>query len=151
MKININQEVIFVSGEKEETKRLWDILSLSEKTLLYFYPKDNTSGCTLEAHDFSQFLKKFQDLWINIVWVSKDGATSHKKFIKDQNLSINLISDTGLFLHKEFWVIGEKKIYGKTYIGTIRSTFLLDSDWNILKEWRNVKAKWHGEKVLGEV
>lgn len=151
MKININQEVIFVSGEKEETKRLWDILSLNKKTLLYFYPKDNTFGCMLEAYDFSQFLKNFQSLWINIVWVSKDWIISHKKFIKNHNLSISLIADTELHLHQDFWVLGEKKLYGKTYIGTIRSTFLLDRDWNILKEWRNVKAKWHGEKVLGEV
>lgn len=151
MKINTNQKVIFVSGETEEIKKLWDIFSLYEKTLLYFYPKDNTSGCSLEASDFSKFLKNFQNLSINIVGVSKDGVKSHKKFIQNYNLNISLISDESLNLHKEFGVLWEKKLYGKSYIGTIRSTFLLDREGNILKEWRNIQAKGHSEKLLEEL
>jgi peroxiredoxin Q/BCP len=151
MELNTNQEVIFVFGETEERKNLWDVLALYEKTLLYFYPKDNTSGCTLEARDFSQFLKNFQDVWVNVIGVSKDGVKSHKKFIQNYKLLIPLISDESLSLHKEFWVLGEKKLYGKSYIGTIRSTFLLDKKWNILKEWRNIQAKWHSENVLKEL
>ena len=120
-------------------------------TLLYFYPKDDTPGCTLEAQTFTRLKSEFSQLGIEIIGVSKDSETSHEKFITKCNLGIKLIADEDGSLHEQFWVIGEKKKYGKVYIGTIRSTFLLNQSGAIVKEWRNVKATGHGEKVLREV
>lgn len=130
---------------------LTSLLAQSEKTLLYFYPKDNTPGCTLEAQDFTRLKKDFEALGIHIIGVSKDSESSHANFRDSCNLSITLISDEDGSLHEQFGVIGEKKNYGKIYIGTIRSTFLLDSNGKILQEWRNVKATGHAEKVLKEI
>ncbi len=106
---------------------LQEILPKSPRTLLYFYPKDNTPGCTLEAQDFTRLKNDFAKLGIQIIGVSKDSEASHEKFTSSCHLGIELISDTDGSLHEEFGVIGEKKNYGKVYIGVIRSTFLLDS------------------------
>lgn len=130
---------------------LKDLLKENEKTLLYFYPKDNTPGCTVEATDFSKYKDIFNKNDINVIGVSKDSCASHQKFIDKQNLSIDLISDEEMELHNKFEVIGEKNMYGKIYKWIIRSTFLLDQEGNILKEWRNVKAKWHVEKLIREL
>lgn len=130
---------------------LSDLLSFSEKTLLFFYPKDNTPGCTVENKDFSCLVWDFKKLWITLIWVSKDSIESHKKFIEKQELKIDLISDPELALHNELWVYGEKKNYWKTYMWVIRSTFLLDKKGSILEEWKNVRAKWHAERILKEL
>ena len=106
---------------------LTSLLSQSDKTLLYFYPKDNTPGCTMEAQDFTRLKSDFASLGIQIIGVSKDTEVSHEKFTTSCNLGIELISDTTGELHEQFSVIGEKKNYGKVYVGVIRSTFLLDS------------------------
>ena len=127
------------------------ILISSPYTLLYFYPKDDTPGCTLEAQDFTRLVPDFAKLGIQIIWVSRDSESSHAKFCNKYDLGIQLISDEDDSLHKQFGVIGEKKNYGKVYIGVIRSTFLLDSTWKIRHEWMNVKATGHAEKVLREV
>jgi thioredoxin-dependent peroxiredoxin len=127
------------------------LLTKAPRTLLYFYPKDNTPGCTLEAQDFTRLKKDFESLGIHITWVSKDSEASHAKFRESCSLGIELFSDTEGKIHEEFGVIWEKKNYGKVYIGVIRSTFLLDSSGKILKEWRNVKAKGHAEKILKEL
>ncbi|NRH21698.1 peroxiredoxin [Candidatus Gracilibacteria bacterium] len=127
------------------------ILSQSPLTLLYFYPKDDTPGCTLEASDFTRLRSEFEALDIQIIGISKDSESSHAKFCNKYNLGIQLISDEDESLHNQFNVIGEKKNYGKVYIGVIRSTFLLDSSGKILREWRNVKATGHAEKVLREI
>lgn len=127
------------------------ILSHSPKTLLYFYPKDDTPGCTLEAQDFTRLKTEFENLGIQVIGVSKDSESSHAKFCNKYDLGIQLLSDESGELHEKFGVIGEKKNYGKTYIGVIRSTFLLDQAWNILQEWRNVRATWHAQKVLREI
>ena len=130
---------------------LTSLLSTSDHTLLYFYPKDDTPGCTLEAQDFTRLVPEFAKLGIQIIGVSKDSEVSHEKFCNKHSLGIKLISDESDELHEQFGVIGEKKNYGKVYIGVIRSTFLLDQSGNVLKEWRNVKATGHAEKVLREI
>ena len=126
---------------------LWE----SPRTLLYFYPKDDTPWCTLEAQDYTRLKSEFEKLGIQVIGVSKDSENSHAKFCNKYDLGITLVSDEDGSLHEQFGVIGEKKNYGKVYIGVIRSTFLLDSSGKILKEWRNVKATGHAEKVLREV
>lgn len=130
---------------------LKEIFSFSPKTILYFYPKDNTPWCSTEAKDFTCLKSEYKKLWIQIVWVSKDSIQSHKEFINDLSLEIDLISDPELILHKELWVYWEKNNYWKIITWVIRSTFLVSNNWDILKEWRNVKATWHAEKVLREL
>lgn len=123
----------------------------SPYTLIYFYPKDDTPGCTLEAQDFTRLKWEFAELDIQIIGISKDSEVSHAKFCNKYNLGVILISDEDGSLHEQYGVIWEKKNYGKVSIGVIRSTFFLDSTWKILKEWRNIKATGHAEKVLREV
>lgn len=135
----------------EEGFSLEKIKNKDKHMILYFYPKDNTPGCTIEAKDFSCLLNEFSSLWCCVVWVSKDSEKSHNNFVEKQELKITLLSDPELILHTKFNVIGEKKNYGKVYQWVIRSTFLLDKDLNIIKEWRNVKAKNHAQKVLDYV
>ena len=126
-------------------------LSRAKQTILYFYPADNTPGCTMEAQSFTRLKWEFEALGIQIIGVSIDNEASHRKFHEGCGLGIDLISDTDKSLHNRFEVIGEKKNYGKTYFGTIRSTFLVSSKAVILKAWRNVKVNGHAEKVLREV
>jgi peroxiredoxin Q/BCP len=133
------------------TSLLNNIIKESPYTLLYFYPKDDTPGCTLEAQDFTRLKGEFEDLDIHIIGVSKDSESSHAKFCDKFDLGIQLLSDESEELHNKFGVIGEKKNYWKVYIWVIRSTFLLDQNWKIVKEWRNVKATGHAEKVLREI
>ncbi len=128
-----------------------DNICNSQKTILYFYPKDNTPWCTVEAKDFTNLKEAFHNLWYNIIWVSKDNISSHEKFKNKQELSIDLISDENLILHKKFWAYGEKKIFWKSTTWVIRSTFILDEKCNIIKYYKNVKAKNHVERVLKEL
>lgn len=121
------------------------------QTIMYFYPKDDTPGCTIEAKDFSTYYNIFLKHNIGIVGISRDTEASHCDFIEKHGLTIPLISDTDLTLHKQFWTRGEKNNYGKIIQGVIRSTFLLDKSGNILKERRNVKATGHVEKIMKEL
>ncbi len=152
MSINLTTkyEAIAHTGEIGEFS-LWDLLSFSDKTLLFFYPKDNTPGCTVENKDFSCLVEDFKKLWITLIWVSKDSIESHRKFIEKHELKVDLISDSNLTLHKELSAYWEKKNYWKVYMGVIRSTFLLDWEGNILKQWRNIRAKGHAERILKEL
>ena len=152
MWINLAAKYSAVSknGEAAELS-LQELFSFSEKTLLFFYPKDNTPGCTVENKDFSCMVHEYKELWLTLIWVSKDSVESHQTFISWQDLWIDLISDPDLTLHKELWAYGEKNNYGKIVTWVIRSTFLFDTNGNILQEWRNVRAKWHAEKVLREI
>lgn len=121
----------------------------TEKILLYFYPKDNTPGCTKQAVGFTELQEKFLEKNIRVIGVSPDSITSHKNFIEKQDLKILLLSDKEKELATAFSAYGEKKNYGKTYIGIIRSTFLIDTKTQeILESWRNVKATGHAERIL---
>lgn len=118
--------------------------------LLYFYPKDNTPGCTTEAKDFSALITDFAKLNVQIVGVSKDSVKSHANFIVKEDLQIELLSDPDLEAIKAYKAWGLKKNYGKEYEGLIRSTFLINQQGLIAKYWHNVKAKGHAERVLKE-
>jgi peroxiredoxin Q/BCP len=148
MDLNKTYRVVSQSGTRDA--KLDEIFAASPQTLLYFYPKDNTPGCTLEAQDFTRAKAAFTDAGIAIVGVSLDDEKSHAKFVDSCALGIDLISDDKT-LHDEFGVIGEKKNYGKVYVGVIRSTFLVDSKGVVVKEWRNVKATGHAAKVAREL
>ncbi len=121
------------------------------QTIVYFYPKDDTPGCTIEAKDFSSYKKLFNKNWIWIVGISKDSEKSHCNFIEKENLTIDLIADEDLVLHKKFGVWWEKNMYWKKILWVIRSTFLLDGNWKILKERKNVQATGHVEKIIKEL
>ena len=127
---------------------LEEVLSRSLYTLLYFYPKNNTPGCTLEAQDFTKNASEFAKKWIQIVWVSKDAPESHCKFISKHNLSPSYISDPDLELHTQFATRWEKNNYGKIVMWVIRSTFLLDRDWEEVHSWRSIRATGHADRVL---
>ena len=116
--------------------------------VLYFYPKDNTPGCTQEGIDFSSNYRKFKNLNTEIIGVSKDNIKSHENFKKKYKYKFDLISDEDEKICKMFDVIKEKNMYGKKYMGIERSTFIIDKNGKLLKEWRKVKVKGHVEEVL---
>ena len=118
----------------------------SKYTVLYFYPKDDTPGCTLETKDFNLFYNKFIKLNCEIYGISKDTIESHLKFKKKYKVKFELLSDENKIAIKEFKVWGKKKFMGKEFMGLIRSTFLLKKN-KIIKEWRNVRVKGHAEEV----
>ena len=121
-----------------------------QNLIIYFYPKDDTPGCTIEALDFSKTKNKFSKLNTKILGVSKDSTDKHKKFITKHSLTIDLISDDGTICEK-FGVWVEKSMYGKKYMGIERATFLFDENLKLIKIWRNVKVKGHVEEVLNFV
>ncbi|CCI19561.1 putative peroxiredoxin ygaF [Microcystis aeruginosa PCC 9807] len=116
--------------------------------VLYFYPKDNTPGCTTEAIDFTALSPQFQQLNAVIIGVSPDSEKSHCRFIEKHNLTIQLLSDTEHQLAEIYQVWGLKKFMGREYMGIKRSTFLIDPQGNIAYIWSNVKVKAHAEAVL---
>ncbi|MCH8078762.1 MAG: peroxiredoxin [Proteobacteria bacterium] len=119
--------------------------------VLYFYPKDSTPGCTLEGQDFRDSKRKFSARNTVILGVSRDSVKSHEKFKSKQSFSFDLLSDPDEKLCKQFDVIKEKNMYGKKVIGIERSTFLIDEDGILVKEWRKVKVKGHVGEVLEEI
>jgi len=137
---------ISVPASDDKTYTLRDFNG--EKVILYFYPKDNTSGCTLEAKDFTQLQQEYKDKGYRIVGVSRDSVKSHQNFITKQELNLLLLSDENDELVTAFDVFKEKSMYGKKYMGIVRSTFILDEQGNIVQEFRNVKAKGHAEELL---
>lgn len=122
-----------------------------EKIVLYFYPKDNTPGCTLEAKDFTRLKQEFAGKGYRIIGVSRDSVESHIAFCKTQELDVLLLSDSEMMLAKAFNVIREKTQFGEKTIGISRSTFLLDESGSIIKEYRDVKADGHAIKILDEI
>ena len=119
--------------------------------VLFFYPRDNTSGCTREAKDFTENIELFNSLNVNVFGISKDSITSHEKFIKKQNLTIPLLSDEAGSVCEDFGVWKEKSMYGKIYMGIERSTFIIDGSGSVTHEWRKVKVANHVAEVLETV
>ena len=119
-----------------------------QKIILYFYPKDNTSGCTQEACDFRDNINRLTN-YATVIGVSPDSIKSHLKFKEKQSLNFILLADTEHKLAEEFNVWVEKSMYGRKYMGIERSTFVLDENLNIIKEWRKVKVKGHVDEVVG--
>ena len=120
---------------------------MSKYKVLYFYPKDNTPGCTLETKDFNSLLSQFKKLDCEVIGISKDNMESHKKFSNKYKIKFDLVADTKLEAIKAYKVWGKKKFMGREFMGLIRSTFLL-KDNKIIKEWRSVKVKDHAKDVL---
>ncbi len=118
-----------------------------QKVILYFYPKDNTSGCTQEACDFRDNINRLTS-FATVIGVSPDSIKSHLKFKEKQSLNFILLSDPEHKLAEAFNVWVEKSMYGRKYMGIERSTFVLDENLNVVKEWRKVKVKGHVDEVI---
>ena len=119
-----------------------------KKYVIYFYPKDFTPGCTVEADEFSRDYKKFQKAGIEIIGISKDDVESHKKFCEKMKIPYTLLADTKTEVSKLFGVWGKKNFMGKEYMGIKRSTFLVNEDGKIFKVFEKVRPKGHSKEVL---
>ena len=122
--------------------------SLGKYVVIYFYPKDDTPGCTIETNDFNKLLPKFKKLKCEVYGISKDSLKSHKKFKEKYKIKFDLLADDELKVLKKYKVWGKKKFMGREFMGIIRSTFLIDKKGKILKAWENVKVKDHAQEVL---
>ena len=141
---NIKLQGIDIDGTEKEYS-LNDFKG--QKVILYFYPKDNTSGCTQEACDFRDNINRLTR-YATVIGVSPDSIKSHKSFKEKQSLNFILLSDPEHKLAEKFEVWKEKSMYGRKYMGIERSTFILDKNGKIEKEWRKVKVKGHVDEVI---
>jgi peroxiredoxin Q/BCP len=119
-----------------------------KKLIIYFYPRDMTSGCTKESQDFRDLAKAFAKAGAQIVGISRDSVASHEKFVAKEKLPFALLADSEEKVCKLFDVIKEKSLYGRKYLGVDRSTFLIDAEGRLQQEWRGVKVPGHAETVL---
>ncbi len=142
-----------LEGIDEEGKEKKFCLSdfKGKKVVLYFYPKDNTPGCTQEACDFRDNFNRLSSIGVVVIGVSPDSVESHKKFKAKHNLNFILLSDPNKEVAKLYGAYGEKKMYGKVTEGIIRSTFIIDEDQNIVKAWKNVKVNGHVDAIIKEL
>jgi len=116
--------------------------------VLFFYPRDNTSGCTREATDFTDLAPAFAELGVRVFGISKDSLASHEKFRAKHELGIPLLSDADDTTSEDYGVWAEKKMYGKIFLGIERSTFLIDGSGRVARAWRKVKVPGHAQEVL---
>ena len=119
-----------------------------KNVLIYFYPKDSTPGCTLEGQNFRDHIETFNAHNTVIFGISKDSLRAHENFKEKQQFPFDLLSDADETVCKLFGVMQMKKNYGREYMGIVRSTFLIDTEGTLIKEWRNVKVKQHIDEVL---
>ena len=122
--------------------------SLGRYVVIYFYPKDDTPGCTIESNDFNKLLPKFKKLNCDVLGISKDNLKSHNKFRDKYKIKFDLLSDEDLAVLKKYKVWAKKKFMGREFMGILRTTFLIDPKGKIIKIWENVKVKDHAKDVL---
>jgi peroxiredoxin Q/BCP len=125
-----------------------DLSSPGQPLVLYFYPKDDTSGCTREAQDFTALAAEFQKAGVKVVGVSRDPVKSHEKFIGKYNLAVPLVSDEDGAISEAFGTWVEKSMYGRKYMGMERATYLIGADGRVQRAWRKVKVPGHAGEVL---
>ncbi len=131
--------------------KIFELNKIKKNLILYIYPKDNTSGCTLESRNFNKLNNIFKKRKTLVVGISRDSISSHLKFKKKYKLKFDLLSDEKLVVIKKYGAWGKKNFLGKSYIGIIRSTFLINSKGKLLKIWPNVRVKDHAKEVLAEL
>lgn len=136
-------EVVDQDGKAVSSKDL-----IGKKTIIYFYPKDNTSGCTAEACSLRDNYEALMARGYNVVGVSKDSAASHRKFADKYDLPFTLLADTSTQMLQDFGAWGEKKMYGKTVMGTIRKTFIFDEEGILSEVIEKVDTKNHADQIL---
>ena len=137
---------VALTGDGSESVKVGDFKG--QKLVLYFYPKDDTSGCTREAQDFTALAEEFEKAGTFIVGVSKDSPASHAKFTGKYDLKVRLLSDTDGAACEAFGTWVEKSMYGRKYMGIERATFLINRDGVVDRAWRKVKVPGHAEEVL---
>ena len=155
MPLNLNHEIISYMNKVNPTtcvatsnQKIEIPDNNGRNIVLYFYPKDDTPGCTIEGNDFTQLNEAFAENNTVIYGVSRDSIASHEKFKQKFNYTIDLISDEDESLCKQFDVIKLKKLYGKEHMGIVRSTFVISPTGDILKHWDKVKVAEHAQEVL---
>ncbi len=146
LKINTKAPNFKLLSTSKETYSLKN--SLGKYVVIYFYPKDDTPGCTIETNDFNKLLSKFEKLECEIYGISKDNIKSHDKFRDKYKIKFNLLADEEIKILKKYKVWGKKKFMGREFIGINRTTFLIDKKGKIIKIWENVKVKDHAKEVL---
>jgi len=149
LEIGSKAPLFALKNEKNEEISLSDLKG--KNVVLYFYPKDDTPGCTIEAQDFTKHNKDFEKLNTVVLGVSKDSCASHRKFIDKYKISFSLLVDEEAELCEKYGVMKEKSMFGKKYVGIDRSTFLIDKIGKIVQTWRSVSVKGHVEEVLKEI
>ncbi len=149
MKLKLNQKA--PAFRLPSTNGNININKIKKNIILYFYPKDDTPGCTLESKDFNKLNNIFKKNNTLVFGISKDSIESHKKFKKKYKIKFDLLSDEKLKVIKRYGVWGQKQFLGKKYMGIIRSTFLISHKGKILKIWPNVRVKDHAKEVLAEL
>jgi len=122
--------------------------ALGNYVVLYFYPKDDTPGCTIETNDFNKLLSKFKKLNCEVYGISKDSIKSHDKFREKYKIKFDLLADEEIKVLKKYKVWAKKKFMGREFMGIVRTTFLIDKKGKTLKIWNNVKVKDHAKEVL---
>ena len=122
--------------------------SIGKYVIIYFYPKDDTPGCTIETNDFNKLLPKFKKLNCEILGISKDNLKSHDKFRDKYKIKFDLLADEEIKVLKKYKVWAKKKFMGREFMGIVRTTFLIDKKGKIIKIWNNVKVKDHAKEVL---
>ena len=146
--VSMNEAVPSFKAMATSEKELTEVSLQSKNTVIYFYPKDNTPGCTTEGQDFRDMYEAFTSANTVVYGVSRDSMRTHENFKAKHEFPFELISDPDEEFCKLFDVIKLKKLYGKEYMGIERSTFLIDSEGVLRQEWRKVKVKGHVEQVL---
>ena len=146
LKINSKAPVFVVPSTTNNKYSLKD--SIGKYVVLYFYPKDDTPGCTLETNDFNKLLPKFKKLNCEILGISKDNLKSHDKFRDKYKIKFDLLADEEIKVLKKYKVWAKKKFMGREFMGIVRTTFLIDKKGKIIKIWNNVKVKDHAKEVL---
>lgn len=147
MSVTLNQPIPPFSAQAT-TGEITSEMFKGRYTVLYFYPKDNTSGCTMEGRDFAALYTQFKEAGCEVIGVSRDSIKSHTNFCNKQGFPFALISDGEEALCKAFDVIKLKKLYGREYMGIERSTFLINPQGVVCAEWRKVKVAGHAQAVL---
>lgn len=140
-----------IDSVDQEGKRITLEEYRGKKVVLYFYPKDNTPGCTAESCNLRDNYSRFLEQGYEVIGVSADSEKSHQKFIARHKLPFRLISDTEKKVMKDYGTWGEKKLYGKTYMGILRKTFIIDEEGFITKIIEKVKTKEHSEQIFNEL
>lgn len=146
--VKLNSAIPAFSVEATSGQQLTNENLKGHNTVIYFYPKDNTPGCTTEGQDFRDAIEAFKEVNTVIYGVSKDSLRTHENFKSKQCFPFELITDPDEIFCKLFDVIKLKKLYGKEYLGIERSTFLINAEGVLVKEWRGVKVKGHVAEVL---
>ncbi len=151
--MNVGDKLPAVLGYDQDGREIKSSDYAGHKLVLYAYPKDNTSGCTAEACSLRDHRDELKQLGYEVLGVSRDTAASHKKFIKKQGLNFPLIADTDTSLLQQLGAWGEKKLYGKTSMGTLRTTYLVDENGIITHVFtpKQIKTKEHAEQIISAV